>query len=208
MKNKVIFCDFDGVIIDNSDKLYSIYRDLMKEKRILSKIEYWNLKKIKIPEEEIIKKTFNNENFIQGYMEKRKDMIEDEKFLEFDRLIANSIESIKKLKENNKVILLTKRKNKNNLFTQLRKMKILNIFDEILVSGTVSKKDLILKSSLFAKDQSVIVGDTEEEISVGKNLGIQTIAVLTGLRARKFLENYKPDLIIESINDIRTCLKK
>lgn len=203
MHNKIIYCDLDGTIIDVSDRLYFFYRKFMKGKKKLTKNSYWNFKKMKMPEDIIVKKTCKDEKFIKNYMKQRKKLLENKKFLKYDKSIKSSVAAVKKLRKNNKVIIVTAREKRSNLLKELKKLKVLKLFDKILSSGTMSKKNMILKSCTFDRKKAIIVGDTEEEIKAGKNLGIKTIAVLSGMRNRKYLKKCKPDLIIKSIKSIR-----
>jgi len=202
MKNKIIYIDFDGVIIDNSYKLYAIYKKLMTGKKILSENEYWNLKKMQILEEEIVKKSFNNDAFISNYTKRRLELIESEEYLKYDKIIDGVIGVIKKLKEKNKIVLTTRRCKKDTLFKQLKRLNLLNVFDAVLIPEGKTKENLILEDSSFDKEDSIIIGDTEEDVIAGKKLGIKTIAVLSGIRCKKYLKNYNPDVIIKDISNL------
>jgi phosphoglycolate phosphatase len=205
MENKIIYIDLDGVIIDNSCKMYYIYKTFMQNNKKISKKEYWDLKRMKIPEEEIIKKTSDDQVFINIYLKKRIILIESEKYLKYDKLIGGAKETIKKLSKKNKIILITKRHNQNNLFKQLKMLNIFDIFDAILVSGKKSKEDIISQNNLSNKRNSIIIGDTEEDINAGKKIGIKTIAVLSGIRCEEYLKKYRPDMIIKDISKIFDC---
>ena len=52
-----------------------------------------------------------------------------------------------------------------------------------------------------------IVGDSISDVRAGKNAGIKTIAVLTGLFSYEELEKEHPDLILDSINSIPRLLE-
>ena len=49
--------------------------------------------------------------------------------------------------------------------------------------------------------KGMIIGDTEADIITGKNLGLYSIGVLSGIRSEDFLKKLNPDLIIKSIKD-------
>jgi len=202
MRDKIIYLDLDGVILDNSYRLYSIYKKLMINKNRLSNKAYWNLKRIKIPEEEIIMKTVQNPVFISYYIKKKAELIEKQEFLKYDKLIGSAHKSIKKLRKENKIILVTKRNKKNNLFKQLKLLKILNLFDNIIVCKNGSKANLISKDPSFNRKNSLIIGDTEEDIKSGKKLGIKTIAVSSGIRCENYLKKYKPTKILKNISKL------
>ena len=203
MKNKVIYFDLDGTIIEVSSRLYTLYKILMKGKKKLTKNKYWNFKKIRMSEEAIVKKTCKDVKFIKDYVKKRKKIIEDEKFLKYDKTIKGSVAAINRLRKNNKTIIVTARKSRSNLIRELKRLKILRLFDKVLSSGTISKKEMILKDSCFDRKKSIIVGDTEGEISAGKALKIKTISVLTGMRSKRYLKRHKPDLIIKGIKNLK-----
>lgn len=47
-----------------------------------------------------------------------------------------------------------------------------------------------------------VVGDSVVDIKAGKNAGAQTVAVLSGIFSREELEREKPDLILQSVNEL------
>lgn len=57
-------------------------------------------------------------------------------------------------------------------------------------------------------DNLIVVGDSPEDILVGKQMGAMTIAVLTGngTPSRHALENLKPDLILDSVASMAELL--
>ncbi len=56
---------------------------------------------------------------------------------------------------------------------------------------------MIRKIGFQTKD--MIIGDTEIDIAVGRKLGMQSIAVASGIRTSHFLKQLKPDSVIKSI---------
>jgi HAD superfamily hydrolase (TIGR01509 family) len=48
----------------------------------------------------------------------------------------------------------------------------------------------------------IVVGDSVADIKAGKTAGIKTVAVLSGIFSREELEREKPDLILESVNQL------
>ena len=61
-------------------------------------------------------------------------------------------------------------------------------------------------NKLRRDNKSAIIGDTEMDILVGKNLEILSIAVLSGIRNKEKLDAYKPDYIIEDISYLSKIL--
>jgi len=56
-------------------------------------------------------------------------------------------------------------------------------------------------------NECAVVGDSVSDIRAGKNAGTKTVAVLSGIFSRKELEKEKPDLILESVNQLPDFLE-
>jgi phosphoglycolate phosphatase-like HAD superfamily hydrolase len=52
------------------------------------------------------------------------------------------------------------------------------------------------------QDDFVVVGDTEADISAGKELGITTVVVTSGNRSREFLEALEPNFLINGLSEL------
>ena len=48
----------------------------------------------------------------------------------------------------------------------------------------------------------MIIGDTETDIMAGKQLGLRTVGVLSGIRTREHLEAAGADVVLSSIVDV------
>lgn len=209
-----IHFDLDGTILDIRRRFYSIYIDTVKELGggALSEEVYWEAKREQLPEVLIAKKS-NIEN-VQKYIRLRKERLELPKYLKYDELIPPVLESLSELKKNNRIVLVTLRKSKGNLYKQLQRLKIEPLFDRVLIGGVGGegeeqwrfKAKLISTDSHFKPQNSIIIGDTEADILAGKNLGIITIAVLSGIRSKNELLSSQPDYIIKDIGQLKNVL--
>lgn len=56
--------------------------------------------------------------------------------------------------------------------------------------------------------EAIIVGDTEVDLTTGKNAGIKTLAVSWGFRTKEFLEREKADYLANNIEDFKEILKE
>jgi len=86
------------------------------------------------------------------------------------------------------LVLVTMRNNKENLLKQLEKIKIKDIFSDIIVCGSMMQnpKYDALKDIKF--NSAIIIGDTEEDTNTAKLLGIKSIGILNGLRVKRYLD--------------------
>jgi len=204
-RKKSIFFDLDGSILDVWNRLYFLYKDLMVEldQKVIPKKDYIDLKKNKINEKEIVRRTCENKEIIKKYFTKRNKLIEDKKYLKHDKLVPNFVKTILKLKKKNYIILTTFRKNKSNLLDQLIKLRIKKFFDDIIVvKGGLLKSKFIKKNRFFDRENSIVIGDTGDDILTAKQLFVPIIAVTYGVRSEKILKSKKPDYMVNEISDI------
>lgn len=210
IKMKTIYFDLDGTILDVSDRLYQIYRDVITSFKCkpLSKTRYWRLKRNKISEDEIVATTCPT-NVISPYLKKRNSLIEFSKYLKHDKLNPNALKTLKILKKNNRLVLIALRRSRKNLQRELKELKLSPLFDKILTSnrheGYRSKVRLIKEDG---HSDAMIIGDTEDDVLAGKNLHVKTIAVSNGMRTKKFLVSLNPDYLINSLSEALKILRK
>lgn len=204
-----IFLDLDGTILEVSGRFYAVYKNLMEEGgyKTLSKKLYWRLKRDKCPEKKIIRKSNATVAFFKRYNPERIRLLEDIEYLKHDRIIRGALKTLKRLKKENKLVLVTVRANRNSLLKELCLLKIRRFFDEILVAPAGKEpwktKVKLIKDKRYVLRDAVFIGDTEIDILAAKALKVKSIAVLSGLRSKKVLKAYKPDRLINSIGGFK-----
>jgi phosphoglycolate phosphatase-like HAD superfamily hydrolase len=77
-----------------------------------------------------------------------------------------------------------------------------NVYDK---EKTVAE---LIKKYNFDKYETVIVGDSNHELEVGKNIGIKTVATTWGFTTEKRLSTLHPDLIVHNLYDLRDAFFK
>lgn len=196
-----IFLDLDGPILDGKRRHYKCYKDII-EKYGGTPLDieiYWDMKTSKTNRDTLLKKsnfqgTYNN--FIDDWMKS----IEIEKNLELDVLKPNVVETLENWEKiTNKLVLVTMRRNRLLLVSQLKRFRIYDFFDEVIDCPPQRKntKYEALKNIYFSS--AVFVGDTEEDMNTAKMLGIKSIAIINGLRKKEFLD---ADYFFDEIQDI------
>lgn len=218
LKSKTIFFDFDGTIIDISERYYEVYKAIAKDyvgENILPMEEYWKkrclgMSFVKVMED--IHKVFNEMYLREQY----RSLIEQHSFLSLDRKFKEVDGVLAKLKVESNIVLVSLRHNHDNLCRQLQQLKVDNIFDEVLTgsdnnySAQATKRRLI-ENSLFRSEIKYAVGDTEVDIEAGRAAGCITVAVTSGIRQQKYLMDFNPNYIINNIlklPDIVNLIKK
>lgn len=212
---KNIYIDIDGTILDVSDRIYRIYKDFLRRQKnkYLAKEVYIKLKRKKAPNSLILKKT-DAERLLPAFESYWTSSIETGRYLALDTIMPAKRRTLAFLKKHFRVFLITTRNNKNGLKKELKMNDLLDSFDKLLVArrkssegGWMAKYKLIKKSGRWDK-KSIIVGDTEADILVGKKLEIMTVGVLDGMRTKGILKSHHPDFLIQSLDKLPTLLKR
>lgn len=119
------------------------------------------------------------------------------------------------LKNKNIRLVLLSNHTMEGIYLQTERLKLSHYFEAILanenihIAHKVGKQDrlaLYLQSKEIQPDQVVIVGDTVEEVRIGKNLGLKSIAITGGFNSRKRLKLAKPDVLINKLNELTAAL--
>ena len=133
---KTVYFDLDGTILDVSERIWRVYRFILKErkKRFLPKDRYLKLKREKRPIEEILKKTKAEDTF-SNYKKEWLKNIESEKYLNLDRLSPERRKILFLLKGKYNLVLITARKKRKQLHNQLHQKGISDIFSKVLLPG-------------------------------------------------------------------------
>lgn len=209
LKPKTIFFDFDGTLIDISERYYEVYRVIAKEyvgDNILPREEYW-------------KKRCSGMSFIKlmGDIHKVSDkiylggqyrlLIEQPQFLRLDHKFKGIDSVLAKLAVESNIVLVCLRHNHDTLCWQLQQLQLNNLFDGVLSdaddghSAHATKRRLI-ENSLFKSEIKYMVGDTEVDIEAGRAAGCITIAIASGIRRKGYLMDFGPDYLINNIFEL------
>ncbi|MDH1365253.1 HAD hydrolase-like protein [Acinetobacter johnsonii] len=199
---KIIF-DLDGTLICSKKRLYELFCNLIQS-RDLSFSDYWNLKYIGNSNQDILRERFDYtkaeiSNFVNGWMKK----IESDYYLEMDTLIDGTIEFLERIIQNNSLYICTARQSTCQVAKQLESLSISKYFENIFVTEQKNRKAELLKNSgLKFTKHDWIIGDTGHDIITGKEIGINTCAVLSGFMSLDALIGYSPDIIVANIAKI------
>jgi pyrophosphatase PpaX len=129
--------------------------------------------------------------------------------------MPNVSETLKKLSKKARLALITMRYvPKEVIFDELEKFGLAKYFQSIITAlDTNAPKpspEALIKCAMQLDIEicdCVVVGDSVADIRAGKNAGIKTVAVLSGIFSRKELEKENPDLILETVNQLPDFLE-
>ncbi|MFA6260432.1 MAG: HAD family hydrolase [Bacteroidia bacterium] len=200
------FLDFDGTLIDVSEKYYRTYLDILTDdnQRSLDKYLYWELKRSKMPEKLIHQ---ISGAVVPDFSNKRKRIIETDSYQKFDVLIPGADETLRTLSGKGKLILVTLRHSHEHVLKQLKNLGIHDYFEAILSSGNEEEPKWKIKQEMIQRyfnqilpEESVLIGDTETDILAGKAFNFKTVGVLSGMRNYDYLSKVNPDVILPSFH--------
>lgn len=95
---------------------------------------------------------------------------------------------------------------------QLKRLNLEHYFFEILAQGCDvnqfkqkpkgERLNQFIKSNKYSKNQVIIIGDTEEESYIAKDLGIKSVLITGGVSTVKRLKKSNPDYLIKNMKEI------
>ncbi|MHA1131238.1 MAG: HAD family hydrolase, partial [Candidatus Helarchaeota archaeon] len=225
---KAIILDFDGTLYNNISAMKAATADALKRYEVeydaevaltettllIEKIRSSALSKILLRAWELLGEV--------EYLEGRKFLEKAEivfyaytlykEYTEQCTLFMGVPELLRELKSKYKVAIVTSGSRADTI-ELLEKFNISQYIDAFISADDVehTKPDpeginKILGELQVSPDEAIYVGDLVLDIKAGKNAGVKTIAVTTGLVQRNILEAEAPDKIIRHIAEITTII--
>lgn len=210
---KYLFFDLDGTLIDIHRRQYGLYEDFARQHgyQTLSLGAYQHLRRQGTRENDVAGMTFPD-NSIADYSTWREKHIEDEKYLKKNFLYRGAKPMLSSLQREH-LTIITSRHDKESVTHELARLGIAQFFSQTCAVGTtdaVRKKanaiyDIMKKERVAAVD-ALLVGDTEIEYDVARNLAIGFIAVSYGVRTKEFLTHLGARVVVDSVPALRHVL--
>lgn len=204
---KVLLFDFDGTIADSFEGFLLIVDELADKYKVTKlsreELEHFRLesagaliKKLHIPLHKIPLLARDMKNL-------QRERITDLK--PFPQLP----EVLRSLKKQGYILGILTSNGEDNV-RKFLKQSDLDIFDYIYSDSGLFGKDKALRSFLkkhgFSVDEVFYIGDEIRDIEACRKVGVKIIAVTWGFNVRKGLIKYKPDFIIDTIQELPKTL--
>ncbi|MEP6519902.1 HAD family hydrolase [Microcoleus vaginatus] len=215
-----LITDFDGPIMDVSDRYYRVYQYCLAETkrsgqpvRELPKAEFWDLKRARVPETEIGILSGLDADQARDFAQTRRQTVHTLPYMIYDQPVSNVLETLEKVQRAGvDLAVMTMRRvreldeafNRCNLgqfFPENRRYCLPN---DYVKTGDVKDKPLLMARALAElppASDTWMVGDTEADIVAAKTHGVKVIGVLCGIRDRTQLEMHQPDLIANNLSE-------
>ncbi|MEH2319057.1 HAD family hydrolase [Nostoc sp.] len=214
-----LITDFDGPIIDVSERYYRVYQFCLEKTRRpnqvvqeLTKAEFWQLKRSRVPEKQIALNSGLDETQAQEFAQLRRQTVHTEAYFNYDTLAPGAVDALLKIQQAGIDLAVMTMRRVRELDYAFKKYDLGRFFPEnrcyCLSNDYIKTRDIEDKPLLMARaleelppaTDTWMVGDTEADITAAKNYGIKVMAVESGIRDRTQLELYHPDLILKDFS--------
>jgi phosphoglycolate phosphatase-like HAD superfamily hydrolase len=214
-----LITDFDGPIIDVSERYYRVYQFCLEKTRRpdqvvqeLPKAEFWQLKRARVPEKQIAFNSGLDEAQAQKFDQLRRQTVHTQPYFEYDILAPGAVDALLKIQQAGIDLAVMTMRRVRELDYAFQKHDLGRFFPEnrcyCLSNDYVKTRDIEDKPLLMARAlkelpsvaDTWMVGDTEADITAAKTHGVKVIAVESGIRDRTQLELYHPDLIVKDLS--------
>jgi phosphoglycolate phosphatase-like HAD superfamily hydrolase len=216
---KRIFTDFDGPIMDVSERYYQVYLYCLEKicqpeqlVKILSKYEFWELKRSQVPEKEIAKLSgFEDDQQVLDFAHLRRATVHTNPYFKFDRLIENAVMALEKAQDANiDLAEMTMRRRRElepvldqyNLRRFFKSDRIFCLDDDYVKTVDIQDKPKLMQraqATLPEVDRQWMIGDTEADIIAAQSYHVPAIAVLSGIRNQTQLQKHQPKQIVSNL---------
>jgi phosphoglycolate phosphatase-like HAD superfamily hydrolase len=216
---KRIFTDFDGPIMDVSERYYQVYlycltKICQPEQTVntLSKTDFWELKRSQISETEIaVLSGIKDQKQTIAFAHLRRATVHTAPYFKYDRLLQNAIPALEKAQQSGVDLAVMTMRRRRELEPVLDQYNLRRFFpsdrlfcldDDYVKTADVADKSKLMQraqANLPSVDRQWMIGDTEADIIAAQTYDIPAIAVLSGIRNQTQLEKYKPQQIFADL---------
>ena len=215
-----IITDFDGPIMDVSERYYRVYQFCLAEARDthqtvtqLSKEEFWSLKRAQVPERQIGILSGLYDDQARQFAQLRRQTVHTLPYLVYDQPTPGAIAALTRIQQAGVHLVVMTMRRVRELNAALEQYELGRFFPAdcryCLSNHYVKTQDIEDKPRLMQQAleeltpaaQTWMVGDTEADIAAAKAHGIPVIAVLSGIRNQNRLTEYRPDQIVNDLGE-------
>ncbi len=215
-----LITDFDGPIIDVSERYYRVYHFCLAQSRRddqplqpLSKAEFWKLKRSRTPEKQIGALSGLEPDQAQAFAKLRYQTVHTRPYFDYDSLAPGAVTALEKVQQAGiDLAVMTMRRTKeldyafkhHDLGRFFPEDRCYCLKDDYVKSRDTEDKPILMKRAIDELPTTKhvwIVGDTEADIISAKLHGVKAIGVLCGIRDRAQLERHDPDFIATDLSE-------
>jgi phosphoglycolate phosphatase len=218
-----LFCDFDGPIVDVSDRYYHTYQIGLAELesfyrnagislpvRVLSKTQFWQMKQERTPDVEIAMRSGLQGKQIDHFLTRVTRIVNQPTLLHQDQLQPGVRWALAMLQAKGVRLVLVTLRCQNQATQMLQDYGLDHLFSAIwgtqdenaAYSNQSDHKTQLLERAIahlpwenHCTTQTWMIGDTEADVLAGQALNVPTIALTCGIRSHNYLQKLQPTRI-------------
>ncbi|GAB4381131.1 MAG: hypothetical protein Kow00121_38850 [Elainellaceae cyanobacterium] len=213
-----VFCDFDGPIMDVSDRYYQTYQLGLAEVKAayqaqgievalhtLSKEQFWQMKQERTPDPEVALRSGLRGQQIDLFLERVQHIVNQPGLLSYDQLQPGVRWALALLHAQGVKLVLVTLRCQRQATHMLRDYGLIDLFSQIWGAhddhaaylNQADHKTRLLAQAIAAcnaprSTASWMLGDTEADILAGQAMNIPTIGVTCGIRSQAYLQRFSP----------------
>ncbi|PSO50679.1 MAG: haloacid dehalogenase [Cyanobacteria bacterium QH_8_48_120] len=213
-----LITDFDGPIMDVSNRYYRVYQFCLEEMRhpqqsvrFLSKEEFWQLKRARVPQSEIGILSGLDTDQAKEFAHLRRCTVHALPYLIHDQIQPDAIEALEGVQQCGIDLAVMTMRRLQELEFALNRHDIERFFppercyalgNTYVKTGDVQDKTLLMERALAELPPACevwMVGDTEADLIAAKTHNVKAIGLLGGIRDREHLQRYEPEFIVNNL---------
>jgi phosphoglycolate phosphatase len=225
MTQSTIFCDFDGPIVDVSERYYATYRLGLEQIaaqgqgnpdaiRSLSKSQFWTFKQNRIPDRQIAHWSGLEGLEIDAFLAQVSRLVNHASLLNYDQLQPLAYEGLNILKQCGVRVVLVTLRPPDQVMQFLAKHQLDWAISDLYgmprvdaaYTNQANHKIERLRIAIAAQQRqgydlhnTWMIGDTEADIMAGQTLGLDTVAVTCGIRSSTYLQSFRPTYLLPDL---------
>lgn len=228
MPQPVIFCDFDGPIVDVSERYYQTYRNgltaieqqYLHESGVqlylqpLSKQRFWDMKQNRVADIEIATRSGLPEDLFPTFMQQVERIVNHPSLLRWDSIQPTARAAMEHVRQCGFRLVLVTLRHPRQVENFLQSQGLAHLVDEVYGAADVNaahanrveqKCELLERAIAQQEDQghftqdSWMIGDTEADIIAGQTFGLSTAALSCGVRSENYLQRLAPSRLYDSL---------
>ena len=225
LQHLTLFCDFDGPIVDVSDRYYHTYQlGLAKTQaayrnqqsvelplRPLTKLQFWQMKQERTPDREIAMRSGLQGEQIDCFLSNVTQIVNQPELLQQDQLQPGVKWALALLQAQGARLVLVTLRCQIQATQILRQHGLKPLFSQIWGSkddgvaygNLADHKTELLRQAIAAQSETGcstsrtawMIGDTEADVLAGQAMNVPTIALTCGIRSKTYLQKLEPTRI-------------
>lgn len=217
-----VFCDFDGPLVDVSDRYYNTYCIALSQTHeyylsqeeffsvnFLSKQQFWQMKQERVCDQEIALRSGLQVQHIPYFVQQVRAIVNESSLLKKDKFHQGVNWALALLHSQGFRLVVVTLRAQEQVTQLLNNYGLLRLFsgvygttdETIAYQNNVECKTALLKKALAEQGNSraCMVGDTEADILAAQAVGICAIGLTCGIRSWTYLQQFQPDYIESSL---------